>query len=88
MIDPRNLFLFSGQNLTHKVGGKVGSQAAVQQLAVVADDERAAYAKLAELAPHFRPLGCASLAEYQSVVERLLRASRGEESDIRLLVGP
>lgn len=70
-IDPKRTFLVSGQVIAEKVGGRHGLSPVVGQRVVVAQDELAAYALLATAEPGFRPVGHASLHDYEVAAAKL-----------------
>ncbi len=84
-IDPRKVFLVSGQLLEQKVGGREGISPTVTQRVVVADDAVEAVRRLAEAEPMFRPVGHASLADYEDAARRLRAVAEGRSSEWSIL---
>lgn len=85
-IDPRRVFLISGQLLEQKVGGREGISPTVTQRVVIAGDPVEALRRLAEAEPMFKPLGHASLAEYEDAAARLRAVVEGSNSEWSVLV--
>lgn len=84
-IDAGKVFLVSGQMLEQKVGGREGISPMVTQRVVVAEDAAAAVRRLAEAEPAFKPLGHASLADYEVAARRLRAVAEGRSSEWSIL---
>jgi hypothetical protein len=84
-IDPRTVFLFSGQSVEQKVGGRDGPSPVVTQRVVVAEDAAVAAQRLAEIEPTFRILGVTSLAEYEDAARRLRAVAEGRSTEWTIL---
>lgn len=84
-IDPRKVFLVSGQMLEQKVGGREGISPVVTQRVVVAEDAAQAMQRLAEAEPMFKPLGQASLSDYEDAARRLRAVAEGRSKDWSIL---
>lgn len=85
-INPQKVFLVSGQMLEPKVGGQQGSNPSVVQRIVMAEDAAEALRTLGEAEPLFRPLGHASLAEYEDAAFRLRAVAEGRSNEWSILV--
>jgi len=85
-INPRRVFLVSGQLIEQKVGGREGISPTVTQRVVIAEDPVEALQRLAEAEPAFRPLGHASLADYEDAAVRLRAVAEGRSSEWSVLV--
>lgn len=84
-IDPRRVFLVSGQIAEQKVGRREGVGSTVHQRVVVADDAVAAYQCLALAEPAFKPVGLASLADYEDSAKRLRAVAEGRSEEWTVL---
>lgn len=84
-INPQKVFLVSGQMLEQKVGGQEGRSPTVVQRVVVAEDAAEAIRKLEDAEPVFRPLGHASLAEYEDAAFRLRAVAEGRSNEWSIL---
>lgn len=80
-IDPRRVFLVSGQFRQQKVGGRGGVSADITQRVVFADDSAEAYKRLAEALPSFQPVGLASLFDYEDAARRLRAVVAGQSQE-------
>lgn len=86
-MDPRTVFLFSGQTVEQKVGGREGISPVVAQRVVVAQDAVEAAKRLAQEEPAFRTLGFASLADYEDIARRLRDVAEGRSSEWSIVTG-
>lgn len=84
-IDPRKVFLVSGQIQEQKVGGREGISPVVTQRVVVAEDAAQAMQRLAEAEPMFKPLGQASLSDYEDAARRLRAVAEGRSKEWSIL---
>ncbi|RWA53158.1 hypothetical protein AU476_15190 [Cupriavidus sp. UYMSc13B] len=84
-INPRRVFLVSGQLVEQKVGGREGISPTVTQRVVIAEDPSKALQRLAEAEPSFRPLGHASLADYEDAAARLRAVTEGRSTEWSVL---
>lgn len=84
-IDPTRVFLISGQIAEQKVGRREGVGSTVVQRVVVADDAVGAYQCLASTEPAFKPIGLASLADYEDSARRLRAVAEGRSEEWVLL---
>lgn len=85
-IDTRKVFLVSGQRVEQKVGGREGISPKVTQRVVIAEDDLEAIQHLAKIEPQFRPVGHATLADYEDTARRLRAVAEGRSSEWSLLV--
>ncbi|WP_157896885.1 hypothetical protein [Acidovorax carolinensis] len=85
MVNPEKVFLVSGQMQEQKAGGRQGLSPQVIQRVVVAQDPVEALRMLGEAEPLFRPLGHASLADYEDTAKRLRAAAEGHSSEWSIL---
>lgn len=84
-IDPRTVFLFSGQTVEQKVGGREGISPEVLKRVVVAEDIVSAAQLLVQQEPAFRTLGVASLADYEDTARRLRDVAEGSSNEWSIL---
>ena len=84
-VDPRTVFLFSGQTVEQKVGSREGISSVVTQYVVIAKDAIEAEGLLVKEAPEFRSLGSASLADYEDAVIRLRAVAEGRSTEWPML---
>lgn len=84
-IDPSRVFLVSGQIAEQKVGRRDGLGPTVHQRVVFADDAVAAYQRLATAEPAFKPIGLATLADYEDSAARLRAVAEGRSQEWALL---
>ena len=68
----------SGQRLVNVEGGGEKLSPDVDQLVVVADNGVEAYKALESMEPSFRPLGFATLDDYESTATQLRAVLKGE----------
>lgn len=85
-MNPRTVFLFSGQTVEQKVGGREGTSPEVLQRVVVAEDIVSAAQLLAQKEPAFRTLGVASLADYEDTARRLRDVAEGTSNEWSILI--
>ena len=84
---PSEIFLISGQRLSRNDGSPQLNDA-VEQRVVVAPNDRIAYDVLSGIDPQFRPLGHATLAQYEEAAAQLRAVVRGESTAWPLIVAP
>lgn len=85
ITNAKNVYLVSGQMAVTVSGGEeVLPQ--VEQRVVVAEDARLAYECLATNEARFRPLGHATLHDYEDAAKKIRAALKGELNDWRLFV--
>ena len=70
-VNAKHVFLVSGQRLVNVEGGGEKLSPDVDQLVVVADNGVEAYKALESMEPRFRPLGFATLDDYESTAAKL-----------------
>jgi hypothetical protein len=80
-IDPRRVFLVSGQFRQQKVGGRGGVAPDITQRVVFAEDSAEAYRRLADALPSFQPVGLASLFDYEDAARRLRAVVAGQSQE-------
>ncbi len=83
---PETVFLFSGQMSRSLPSARRAKGPLLEQRVVVAPDEVTAYSHLAEKEPNFRPLGAASLKDYEDAAANVRAALNGTKDDWPLLV--
>jgi hypothetical protein len=76
-LDPRRVFLASGQVLERKIGGRDAPGPIIVQRVVHADNAEDAYRRLEAAEPAFQALGMVSLDEYEETVRRLRAVVQG-----------
>lgn len=86
--DTKQVFLVSGQLVTHGASGEELVSALIEQQVVVAVDGQAAYAALAKKMPNFRPVGLTSLDDYERAVAKIKATLKGAETGWALLIAP
>lgn len=82
---PETVFLFSGQMSRSLPAARRTKGPLLEQRVVVAPDEAAAYGLLAQKEPNFRPLGAASLKDYEDAAANVRAALNGTKNDWPLL---
>lgn len=73
-VKPEQVFLMSGQVIDAEPSGATQAATTIIQCVVVAADPAEAYKHIGAAKPDFRPIGLASLADYENAA-RNLRAS-------------
>lgn len=81
------VFLVQGQ-FSQIVEGIERLAPEIEQFVVVAHDDRAAYGLLESSAPGFRPVGHATLEDYEETAGKLRATLRGDDIGWKLLVAP
>lgn len=79
------VFLFSGQFEQTSIGGRTGLNPTIRQCVVIAENQKLAYECLTKHMPQFRPLGHATLEDYETTVMKLKKASEGVGTDWEVL---
>ena len=77
-INAKHVFLVSGQRLVTGEDGGEKLSPDVEQCVVVANDGHEAYKTLESVESKFRPLGFATLDDYESTATKLRAALKGE----------
>jgi hypothetical protein len=77
-INAKHVFLVSGQRMTKGEDGGEKLAPEVEQCVVIAENGQQAYQKLEGVEPKFRPLGCATLDDYESTAAKLRAALAGD----------
>lgn len=86
ITNAKNVYLVSGQMTVTISGGREEVLPHVEQRVVVAEDARLAYECLATNEARFRPLGHATLHDYEDAAKKIRATLKGELSDWRLFV--
>lgn len=76
----KQVFLVSGQTAQPQVGGGELWSPTIEQHVIVAASERAVYALLSEKLPKFRPVGLATLDDYERAVSKIKDTLNGVET--------
>lgn len=79
VISEKNVFLVSGRRISLGDDGIEAISSVVEQCVVVAPSELDVYPSLEKSMPNFRPIGFASLSEYEDAAARIRACLRGEE---------
>ena len=87
-FDAKQVFLVSGQSLLPQQGGDELWSSTIEQLVVVADDAQAAYAIVEGMVPKFKPVGLASLDDYERALSKIKNTLTGADTGCRLIVAP
>lgn len=77
-VNAKHVFLVSGQRLVTVEGGSEKLSPDIEQCVVVANDDQEAYKALLSMEPNFRPLGCATLDDYESTAIKLRAVLKGD----------
>lgn len=87
-VNANHVFLVSGQRLTDVAGENATLSPEIMQCVVVANDATAAYKILESMESDFRPLGLATLADYESTASTLRAVLSGEAKSGWKLIAP
>lgn len=85
-VKPENVYLISGRVSVPPNVERRANEPVVTQRVVVAKDEISAYSWLAKKEPSFRPIGAASLRDYENAIANLRAVLNGTKTDWPLLV--
>ena len=77
-VNAKHVFLVSGQRLVTGEEGGENLSPDIEQCVVVANDDQDAYKTLESLEPKFRPLGFATLDDYESTAAKLRAVLNGD----------
>lgn len=86
-VKKNQVFLVSGQLKEEDAGGARLAPEITQRV-VVAEDAQAAHGLLASTEPAFRPVGHASLQDYEDAVTKLRATLKGDATGWTVLVAP
>lgn len=86
-VRKNEVFLISGQ-LLERMDGTQQLAPEVEQRVVVAPNDRVAYRFLSEQEPAFRPIGFATLQQFEESAAKLRATIQGKETGWKLLVAP